>query len=150
MRIYLGCTNVAWLRRTSVPLFMQRGPLSGAGIKNMGRARGPWSLDSGGFTEIGHYGRWTVTPEEYAREVRFWQREIGSLEWAAPQDWMSEPPMLFRAMLEEDTEGGEFARRLVPDHAGMKHDGLMAEIQNLCEGFGGDTLIGEALREACL
>lgn len=151
MRIYLGCFNPKWLRRTSVPLFMQRGPLSGAGVKNLGRALGPWSLDSGGFTEIGNYGKWTVTPEEYAREVRFWQREIGNLEWAAPQDWMSEPPMLFRALLEEpETLGGKLARRLIPNHGKMKHDVLMAEIQDVLGGLGIETLIDRALKQAGL
>ena len=37
------------------------------------------------------YGRWTISAQEYATEVRRYQDEIGLMEWAAPQDWMCEP-----------------------------------------------------------
>jgi hypothetical protein len=36
------------------------------------------------------YGRWALTPEKYAVEVRRFRNEIGRLDWAAPQDWMCE------------------------------------------------------------
>jgi hypothetical protein len=51
----------------------------------------PWALDSGGFTELQKFGRWTVSPARYAALVRRYRDEIGGLQWAAPQDWMCEP-----------------------------------------------------------
>lgn len=145
MRLYLGCTNVDWLKQTSVPLFVQRGPLSSAGIDRLGRARGPWALDSGGFTEIGSFGHWTVSAEEYAREVRFWQREIGNLEWAAPQDWMCEPPMLLRALLHDGDPGA--AKLMSKNWKTKKPAEIMSEIKGLFMNLGVDVLIGEALEQ---
>ncbi len=141
MRFFLGCHNPEWLNETSVPLFIQRGPLSGKSVHTIPRARGPWALDSGGFTEIKTWGRWTVTPEEYAREVRFWQREIGNLEWAAIQDWMCEPPMLLRAMV---AEGHPLAKAF-----GLKDRGAdtIKDVMALLDGVGVDTEIGQAIAD---
>jgi hypothetical protein len=58
------------------------------------RALGPWALDSGAFSELSMFGRWTVTAQTYAREVRVYSQEIGGLEWAAIQDFMCEPFIL--------------------------------------------------------
>ena len=55
-----------------------------------------WALDSGGFTEIAKYGRWTATPERYVGDVYRWSWEIGQPDFCAPQDWMCESPMLKR------------------------------------------------------
>lgn len=62
--------------------------------KSWPRASQPWILDSGAFTELGMYGRWTLTAKDYVREVKLWQDEVGSLEWALPMDWMCEPFMI--------------------------------------------------------
>lgn len=67
--------------------------------RSLPRARGPWALDSGAFTEISKHGRWTTTPEQYVAEVRRYRREIGRMEWAAIQDWMCEPHILKRTGL---------------------------------------------------
>lgn len=53
-----------------------------------------WCLDSGGFTELTKFGRWTTSPEQYIHEIRQVQAEIGGLVWASPQDWMCEPHMV--------------------------------------------------------
>jgi hypothetical protein len=45
------------------------------------------------------FGRWETTPAEYVAAVGRYQREIGSLDWAAPQDWMCEPVMLAKTGL---------------------------------------------------
>lgn len=93
MRFYLGTHQVNWLWDRSqgrgVPLFVSRRRL--AQRKTLRRAAAPWALDSGGFTELSLHGRWLVTPAQYCAEVRRYRDEIGSLEWAAPQDWMCEP-----------------------------------------------------------
>jgi hypothetical protein len=48
-------------------------------------------LDSGGFTELKKHGKWTVSPDDYITFVRRCRDELGSLDWASPQDWMCEP-----------------------------------------------------------
>lgn len=109
MRFYLGTHIPSWLSRTEAPLFLSRAPLKR--LVSFRRAQGPWSLDSGGFTEIETHGRWTVSPADYAREVRLWQREIGNLDFSAPQDWMCEPPILLRSLLADGYVDGVRERR---------------------------------------
>lgn len=95
MKFYLGTHRPHWLALETlagVPLFVQRGPL--AKYKKFPRAVTSWALDSGGFTEIGKHGRWRSDAREYAAFVRRARDEVGRMEWAAPQDWMCEPPML--------------------------------------------------------
>lgn len=85
------------MRRTDVPLFVSRRMLSV--YKTPPRARGMWALDSGGFSELSLFGEWSVSREQYVREVRFWRRECGNLAWAAPMDYMCEPSMLAKTGL---------------------------------------------------
>jgi hypothetical protein len=95
MQFYLGTHKPAWLeddRFANVPLFVSRRTL--AARKVLPRARGSWALDSGGFTELQMFGRWTLDAKTYAGEVRRFRDEIGNLAWAAPQDWMCEPIVL--------------------------------------------------------
>jgi hypothetical protein len=95
MRFYLGTHEPSWLIRTAHPLFISRHRL--ARLQSVVKYRptfGPWALDSGGFTELNLFGRWETTPGQYAEEVLRWQSEIGSLDWAAIQDWMCEPWVL--------------------------------------------------------
>lgn len=92
MRFYLGTHEVSHMTRTDAPLFVSRRRL--APRKTLPRARGRWALDSGGFSELQLYGRWTVKPAQYAAEVRRFRDEVGGLDWAAPQDWMCEPAVL--------------------------------------------------------
>lgn len=90
-RFYLGTHMPSWLGAFDVPLFISARRLRPR--VQLPYAVGPWALDSGGFTELQQYGSWDhgPTPAEYAAEVRRYQRRIGHLEWAAPQDWMCEP-----------------------------------------------------------
>ena len=89
MRFYLGTHMPGWLGRVSVPLFVSHRRL--AGRRRLPVARTGWALDSGGFTELSMYGEWRTMPTEYVAAVRRYRDEIGSLDWAAPQDWMCEP-----------------------------------------------------------
>lgn len=84
----LGSHQPGWLSRVEVPLFVSDTRLRG--YKTLPRAVAPCAVDSGGFSELKQHGRWTVTPREYVRRVRRYRDEIGSLLWAAPQDWMCE------------------------------------------------------------
>jgi hypothetical protein len=78
-----------WLATAGVPLFISRNRLKNR--KTLPKAIAPWALDSGGFTEVMQYGRWTISPEQYVAEVRRYRDEIGMLDWVAPMDWMCEP-----------------------------------------------------------
>jgi hypothetical protein len=60
----------------------------------LGRARGPWILDSGGFTELRKFGRWSLCPSAYAAEVLALSERVGRLRFAVVQDWMCEPEVL--------------------------------------------------------
>jgi hypothetical protein len=91
-RFLLGSHQPGWLDHARVPLFISDVRLRA--YKRLPRAAAPWCLDSGGFSELQHRGRWTVTPEQYVTRVRRYRDEIGHLEWAAPQDWMCEPMVI--------------------------------------------------------
>lgn len=86
---YLGCPEPHWLELVDVPLFVSHNRLSRR--VRLPKARGPWALDSGGFTELQRHGRWRIGPDAYIDAVRRYRDEIGHLVWAAPQDWMCEP-----------------------------------------------------------
>jgi len=89
---YLGTHHPCWLTHAKVPLFVSRSRL--VKRRSFPRASARWALDSGAFTQLAIHGRWTVPPAQYAREVRLFSREIGNLDFAAPQDWMCEPWIL--------------------------------------------------------
>lgn len=116
---FLGCPEPAWLERTDVPLFVSHRRL--ARRVRYPKARGPWALDSGGFSEIDAYGAWMTTPEQYVSAVRRYRDEIGNLLWAAPQDWMCEPRMLAKTGLtvaehqRRTVDNFLTLRRLAPD-----------------------------------
>lgn len=82
----------SWLRLTDVPLFISRRRI--AHYKTLPRALGRWAIDSGGFTELSMYGRWTISAAAYAAELSRLVGECGKVDWAAPQDWMCEPEVL--------------------------------------------------------
>ncbi len=89
---YLGTHDPSWLGLTSVPLFLSHQRLRRR--RALPRARGPWALDSGGFSELSIRGTWTISPADYVAAVRRYRDEIGGLRWAAIQDWMCEPEVL--------------------------------------------------------
>ena len=86
-----------WLERAPFPLFVSHRRL--AARRRLPRAATAWALDSGGFSELRLHGGWRTTPNEYVAAVRLYRDEIGSLEWAAPMDWMCEPFMLAKTGL---------------------------------------------------
>lgn len=89
---FLGSHQPGWLAKAGVPLFISDRRLRV--YRTLPRAAAAWALDSGGFTELQYFGRWTVTPTEYVARVRRYRDEVGRLVWAAPQDWMCEPVVI--------------------------------------------------------
>lgn len=97
MKFYLGTHVVTWLFNPilkDVPLFVSRPALQGR--KSFKKATMRWALDSGAFSEIAKYGKWTVSPEQYVTFARTVYTEIGNVDWISIQDWMCEPPMLLK------------------------------------------------------
>lgn len=94
--LYLGTHRPAWLRMVGPPLMVSRNTMP---TSTLPRAVVAWVLDSGGFTELSMHGRWRMDPASYVDLVRRYRNEIGSLVWAAPQDWMCEPFMLAKTGL---------------------------------------------------
>jgi hypothetical protein len=92
MKFYLGTHMENWLEQTRVPLFINRRRFERR--KSLPRAVGRWALDSGGFTELSTFGRWTINAREYVALVQRYRDEIGGMDWAAPQDWMCEPVII--------------------------------------------------------
>lgn len=94
VKCYLTTHKPGWLWRedTEKSLFVSHRRLSEH--VNLYPATVPWALDSGGFSEISQFGYWRTSPRDYVRAVMRYDREIGRLEWAAPQDWMCEPAMI--------------------------------------------------------
>ncbi len=89
---FLGTHKPEWLAQLEVPLFVSRRTL--ARLFELPRAKCPWALDSGGFSELSLFGRWTVPAAQYIREVRQFIAEIGCLAGSCQQDWMCEPEMI--------------------------------------------------------
>jgi hypothetical protein len=92
VRFYLGTHLPSWLGSVRVPLFVSHRRL--ARLRRLPAAGTRWALDSGGFSELSLFGAWRTTPVAYAAAIARYRAEIGSLDWAAPQDWMCEPWIL--------------------------------------------------------
>ncbi|WP_416974643.1 hypothetical protein [Streptomyces sp. 4F14] len=83
-----------FLAHTDVPLFIAHPHL--ADRRTLPRARGPFAVDSGGFTQLSREGTWDTgpSPRAYVQHLRRYRDEIGNLLWAAPQDWMCEDAII--------------------------------------------------------
>ena len=92
MRFFLGTHMTEWLKRSDVPLFISAIRLRNRPVRKP--AVCDWALDSGGFSELSTHSRWTVGPQQYVDDVRRWRDTIGSLQWAAIQDWMCEDEII--------------------------------------------------------
>lgn len=125
LEFYLGTHHPNWLAHAGVPLFVSDSRLRD--YKTLPVAVAAWAADSGGFSEIQNNGRWTVTPEAYVARVRRYRDEIGMLRWAAPQDWMCEPPIIYGGQVGPNRFVGTRAF-LDPDKK-MSHDELVLEHQ---------------------
>ncbi len=122
MKFYLGTHRPYWLaypELSQIPLFVSHRTLRNR--LRMPLATMDWSLDSGGFTELSMHGRWVTSPTEYIDSVYRYRDEIGSLDWASPQDWMCEDVMLAKTGLTVEQHQGRtiesvmWLRAMAPD-----------------------------------
>ncbi|MCA9686055.1 MAG: hypothetical protein KC457_28040 [Myxococcales bacterium] len=81
--------NWAWSGVAMGPLFLSARRLAGR-VSAFPRAEVPVAIDSGGFTEVTMLGGWKTSPQDYVALVRRASRELGTVAWAAIQDWMCE------------------------------------------------------------
>lgn len=114
VKFYLGTHHTNWLTRAKVPLFVSERRLRR--LRSLPRATDPWCLDSGAFSELSLHGKFETPMREYADHIERYADEIGSLQWAAPQDWMCEPFMLKKTGLTID----EHQRRTVNSVIGLR------------------------------
>lgn len=95
MMFYLGAHMPSWLHKPEIdfPLFISRRRLLRY-KKKFKEAMTDWALDSGAFTELNMFGEWRTSVEQYAKEIKRYQEELGHMTWASCQDWMCEPFVL--------------------------------------------------------
>ncbi|MBY8877515.1 deazapurine DNA modification protein DpdA family protein [Actinacidiphila acidipaludis] len=102
MRFYLTTHKRHWVTLTDVPLFLKYEHFGVGTARSLPLAIGRYAIDSGGFTILQRFGRWTITPQRYVDDLRRIRDEVGPFDWAAPQDWMCEP-----AIIHGGTFGGQ-------------------------------------------
>lgn len=86
---YLGTHLIHWLEFVNIPLFISERQLRKK--KKLRSAVAKWCLDSGGFSELSMFGKWTITPKDYVSNIKRYNEYVGKLEWCAIQDYMCEP-----------------------------------------------------------
>lgn len=98
MTFYLGTHQAYWLKLLKFPLFISRRRLfmnnrlpKKSLIINRNIVCENWALDSGGFTELSMYGKWTIDAQQYIQELDWILDNMGKIDFAAQQDWMCEP-----------------------------------------------------------
>lgn len=98
MKFILGTHQPHWVAKDEIAarnaaLFISRSTL--IRLKSYHRARVPWHMDSGGFTQLQKYGRWTVSPEDFAADARRFTAGMGPAVNYFPRDCMCEPWVIF-------------------------------------------------------
>ncbi|MFJ4680562.1 hypothetical protein [Kitasatospora sp. NPDC088783] len=116
-RFWLGIHHPNWLERTDIPLFVSNPCLNGR--KSFPRARGPWVLDSGAYSELALHGGWRITEAQYAARIRLYRQEIDNLAWTAPLDFPCETDVLRKTGL----SAREHARLTVDSVLELRHLG---------------------------
>ena len=119
MMFYLGAHMPSWLHKPEIdfPLFISRRRLLRY-KKPFKEAMTNWALDSGAFTELNMFGEWRTSVQQYAKEVKRYQEELGHITWASCQDWMCEPFVLAKT------------GKTVQDHQRLTIDNYL-EIKNI-------------------
>lgn len=93
MKFYLGTPREAWLEYdTQIPFFISYRILRRK--KNFKKVKMNWCLDSGGFTELSLYSKWTIDRDKYLDDCFTYYEEMGNVDFFCPQDWMCKPHIL--------------------------------------------------------
>lgn len=87
-RFYLGTHRPAWVKYSPFPLFVSFRCLPQ--VASLWEPNCCWALDSGGFSELSLFGKWTIPRNYYAERVS----KLKRLDFASIQDWMCEPFIL--------------------------------------------------------
>lgn len=124
-RLWLGTHEPSWLTNPQLP------PLCIARQRMLrptaSRGRGAvvdLMLDSGAFTELQRFGRWTLTPAEYVNQVRDIAATTGRLVRVAAQDWMCEDAVI---------HGGQYGPNYFAGTGLSRREHLERTVQNAVE-----------------
>jgi len=89
----LGTHVLNHIEKTDVPLFISFRQLRKRKKKKFNQ-RGSICVDSGGFSELSLFGKWTIKPKEYIHELKRLEDLNLNFQWVAQQDMMCEDIML--------------------------------------------------------
>jgi len=89
----LGTHVLNHMEKVNVPLFISFRQLRKRKKKRFIQ-KGVVCVDSGGFSELSLFGKWTITPLEYINDLERLKGLGLQINWAAQQDMMVEPIML--------------------------------------------------------
>lgn len=93
MEFKLGTHVLNHIEKTDVPLFVSFRQLKKRKLKQFNQ-KGSICIDSGGFSELSMFSKWTINEKEYISELKRLSNLNLNFQWAAQQDWMCEDIML--------------------------------------------------------
>lgn len=97
----------------------------------------PVILDSGAFSMIAKHGAWIWTARDYVDFVRRACAALGTVQFAATQDWMCEPNMIKRTGLSLE----EHQRRTVASYLELRDMAPEVRWLGALQGFTGDDYL---------
>lgn len=113
LEFFLGTHEPSWLTYSPVPLFvsirrlMKYAADHDLRTQNLPRPQCSWAIDSGGFTELKMFGRWTMDEDEYATAVIDVMLRAGTPPtFVAAQDWMCEDVVIHGGTTRDGTFTG--------------------------------------------
>lgn len=146
VRFYLGAPHAHWLRHSrGVPLFVSHITLKKCAGR-IPRPRGPWALDSGGFTEISRHGRFTTSARDYATAIaRYHEQSYGTLVFASPQDMMCEPEQLGHGGILPSGERAHGTGLTLREHQ-QRTVASVLELREMLEPYGISSIVAPVLQ----
>lgn len=101
-KFYLGTHVLNHIDKTNIPLFVSFRQLRSRKLKRFNHNT-PICVDSGGFSELNLFGKWTITHKEYDNKLKQLKTLGLKIDWAAQQDWMCEPFVIDKTGLDIET-----------------------------------------------
>jgi hypothetical protein len=93
MKFYLGSHVLNHINKSQVPMFISFRTLRKRKRKRFDN-KIALCVDSGGFSELSLFGKWTITPEQYSKELLRLKNLGLNFNWCAIQDYMCEPHII--------------------------------------------------------